>query len=201
MKKLYIFFICILFSIQLIAQDSTLISGKLESGGYGAPVVKFTQVKNQFALFVGGYGGWLINHTFLIGGGGYGLVNKINYPEGVVLDQFIPYYEKRILFGYGGLVLEYIGNHSRLIHYSVSTLIGAGGLSYYYENNFDFHDYPGNSVFVFEPAVNLELNVTTFFRINAGISYRLVRGVDKFALTNDDLSGVSINLALKFGSF
>ncbi len=206
MKKIYILLFLLLFSFNILPQDQTLISGKLESGGYGAPVVKFTSIKDNFAVFVGGYGGWLINHTFLIGGGGYGLVNAIKLP-GYVTFVGVPY-ERKIMFGYGGVILEFIGNPSNLIHYSISTLIGAGGLSYRYidyRNYTDFYDnndYPDKAVFVFEPAVNLELNITTFFRINVGGSYRMVRGSNNFIeFNNNDLSGFSANIAFKFGKF
>ncbi len=200
MKKLFIIF-TIIFSANAFAQEQTLVSGKLESGGYGAPVIKFSSVNKSFALFVGGYGGWLINHTFMIGGGGYGLVNNINFPQGPVLDYYYVPLERKIQFGYGGLMLEYIGNYEKLVHYSFSVLIGAGGITYGYRD-FEYNsDYPVNSVFVLEPAVNLEINITTFFRIDCGAGYRLVTGVNMYGLKNADMGGPSLNLAFKFGKF
>ena len=52
------------------AQDEQLVSGKIESGGFGAPVWKITQINGETAMLTGGRGGWIINHTFVIGGGG-----------------------------------------------------------------------------------------------------------------------------------
>lgn len=205
MKKIIIIVCIVVFSGLSFSQEETLLSGKIENGGYGAPVVKFSRVKNNFALFVGGYGGWLINHTFLIGGGGYGLVNKI---KGEQSAQYIYGYwdDVKIQFGYGGLYLEYIGNSNELIHYSISTLIGAGGVSYgVYNSNLYYlnTDWTRNnsSVFVLEPGINAELNVAKFFRINIGASYRFVNGVDLVGLTNSDLSGPSAGIAFKFGLF
>ena len=112
----------------------------------------------------------------------------------------------KIEFGYGGLVLEYIGKPDNLIHYSISAMIGAGEVSYslfnyemFYSGNYE--DKQSSTVFVFEPEVNVELNVTTFFRLNAGISYRLVTGTDLAGLKNNDLSGPAVNLIFKFGAF
>ena len=46
------------------AQQRTLISGDIESGGYGAPVVKISWLNGEAAVVVGAQGGWIINHSF-----------------------------------------------------------------------------------------------------------------------------------------
>lgn len=54
--------------------------------------------------------------------------------------------------------------------------------------------------FTFEPAVGLELNVTKYFRLNAGVSYRLVSGITHVSGISDAaLSGFTGEIALKFG--
>ncbi len=197
-------FVSLLISAQTFAQEETLISGPVENGGYGGPVVKFSTVSDKFAVLVGGYGGWLINHSFMIGGGGYGLVNSIHASRAAQT-----YYgtgdNLRVQFGYGGLVLEYIGIPNNLIHFSVSALIGAGGVNYnylydvylpYFENT-----QHNSSCFVLEPTAGVELNVTPFFRMNAGVGYRLVRGTDLPGITDADLSNVSGHITFKFGKF
>ena len=166
------------FSAQSFAQEQTLLSGPIESGGFGGPVVKSSQVGNKFAVFAGGYGGWLVNHTFMIGGGGYGLVNNIDAPP-VAQTYFGTTSTLRTQFGYGGLVLEYIGASDNLIHFTVGTLIGGGGVNYGYRydwSNYNYNDVGNASAcFVLEPNAGLELNITEFFRVDAGASYRLVR--------------------------
>jgi hypothetical protein len=52
-----------------------------------------------------------------------------------------------------------------------------------------------------EPALNAEVNITSFFRINAGASYRYISGLNYNNLKNEDFSGFSGALTLKFGSF
>lgn len=191
------------------AQEETLLGGGFESGGYGGPVVKFTNFNGKFAVMVGGYGGWLINHSFMIGGGGYGLVTSHypDHPPQVSGPANLSLEGSRMEFGYGGGMLEYIFKPTSVVHSSVSLLIGAGEVSLRYHDAGTFWDmmdgYEGqkDGVFVLEPSVNVELNVTTFFRVNAGGSYRLVSGASMYGLTNKDLSGPSINLALKFGAF
>jgi hypothetical protein len=171
------------------AQEETLLTGGIRSGGFGGPVVKFSQVNDSFGLFVGGRGGWIINSTFVIGGGGYGLANDVVPDDSS--SPFDPF--RRIDMGYGGLELEYIGLSNRLIHYSVYVLIGGGGVSYL--------DPISDSFFVLEPAVNVEVNLVSWFRLNGGVGYRYVTGVDGPELTNSDLSAFAGSLTFKFGKF
>ena len=110
-----------------------------------------------------------------------------------------------INFGYGGLELEYIIQSDRLIHSSVCMLIGAGGVSYRHEllddDSWDEWNSPSDAFFVFEPSANVELNIISFFRINAGVSYRFISGANLDDLKNNDLAGPSATLTLKFGKF
>ncbi len=204
MKRVAVILISFVLSASVSAQEETLINGPIENGGFGGPVVKFSQVQNKFAVLAGGYGGWLINHSFMIGGGGYGLVNNIKAPLAAHFYYGTPN-DLSIEFGYGGLVLEYIGQPDMLVHYSVSALIGAGGVGYGYYPDFNnsFYDNADHSsaFFVLEPAAGAELNVTRFFRINGGISYRLVAGAQLPWISNSDLSSLSGYLTFKFGKF
>jgi hypothetical protein len=163
--------------------EQTLIGGEFHSGGFGAPVVKFSSTVDKFAVFVGGRGGWIINHTFVLGGGGYGLANDIRLTDGGTRD---------LEFGYGGLELEYINSSDNLIHFTIYTLIGGGGIS---------TDFGEDGVFVLEPSANAELNITRYFRVNAGAGYRWVSGVDTPGLSTSDMSAFVGQLSLKFGAF
>ena len=199
MKTLFkLSIISLLLSIQIFAQEQTLVgNGEITNGGFGGPVIKYTQIKNEPAVLIGGRGGWIINHTFVIGGGGYGLANQI---EG---DNFIDFSKPYINFGYGGLELEYIIQSDQIVHFSVYTLIGAGGVNYRdnMHSSWDNWDYNSDEFFVLEPALNVEVNITSFFRINAGANYRYISGVNYDNLKNEDLAGFSGVLTLKFGSF
>ena len=65
----------------------------------------------------------------------------------------------------------------------------------------DNHTIETNEYFVFEPDLNLELNVTKFFRIGLGVGYRVVAGDDFKGYNYLDLSGVTGTLTFKFGKF
>ncbi len=200
MKILAILFITFFISgFQMFAQEETLMGkGEISNGGFGGPVIKYTQIYDKSAVLLGGRGGWIINHTFVIGGGGYGLVNHIN------ADYIIDGNQALINFGYGGLELEYIILSDQMIHFSVYSLIGAGNVNFSDQSHGDWedgHNHGNDEFFVLEPAANVELNVISFFRINAGVSYRYISGVNYNVLQNSDLAGFSGVLTLKFGSF
>ncbi|UCC12439.1 MAG: hypothetical protein JSW02_02575 [candidate division WOR-3 bacterium] len=171
--------------------DETLITERTTIGLFGGPVVKFSQVNDEFAVLVGGYGGFVINRRFVIGGGGYGLTNEIAigiYPYG-------PLYLK---CGYGGVMLGYVLGSRRIAHLFFHTLIGGGAVSLEPDYLYDWYD---DAFFVFEPGLDLEFNITRHFRMGIGGTYRFVDGIDTYGLNDDDISGASVSLTFKFGSF
>ena len=195
MKKLITFLLTVLLYISANAQEETLISGQIESGGYGGPLVQIGQIHGGTGLFVGGQGGWIINHRFVIGGKGYGLVNIVNIGNAQNL---------KLEFGCGGALLEYIISPNKLIHFSIQSMIGAGGVRYAVKDYTKDHDevnYTADAFFILEPGINLILNVTKIFRIGAGATFRYINGVKYESMTNSDLNGLSAHILLKFGEF
>jgi hypothetical protein len=191
---LVVLMIAVLVMPAFSQEEKTLISGKIESGGFGGPVLKASQINGESSLLMGGRGGWIINHTLVLGGGGYGLVTDIKAPN-TPADSGL-----YLQMGYGGFEIEYVSNSDALVHYSLHSLIGAGGVSFR-EKDWDESEEMGDTFFIAEPGANLELNVTKFFRIGAGASYRYISGVNYRGVSNSDLSGWSGNLTLKFGKF
>jgi hypothetical protein len=182
------------------AQEAeTLIDGKVDHGGFGGPVVKFTSVLSEFGVLAGGRGGWIIDflpeHTLVLGGGGYGLANYIDVDRTTTGGE--PLY---LELGYGGFEMEYVNRTNELVHFTVQLLIGAGGVDYREKDEGDGIGQ-NDAFFALEPGVNLDLNVTHFFRIGGGVSYRYLRGVDLDAIGDADVSGVAGQVTFKFGSF
>jgi hypothetical protein len=186
MKRIVIVGILALLPGAVQAQQQTLVDGPIRSGGFGAPVLKFTEINEQFGFFVGGRGGWIINESLVLGGGGYGLTNQAH----LAFDA--------LEMGYGGLDLEYVNRPNELVHVSLAVLLGGGGATYFPSNSLAGF-YSG--FFVVEPAANIMLNVTPIFRIGVGASYRAVESLSLPELTNRDLSGFSGNIQFKFGMF
>ncbi len=185
----------VLLTIPVLAQEETLIGEEFHSGGFGGPEVKIGPMLGTTGVFVGGRGGWIINHTYVIGGGGYGLANDVRVKDITINGQ--PAY---LGFGYGGLFLEVIGNSDKLIHYTIGLMIAGGGVEYR-DSLYDWNDHNWDAVFVLEPAVSVEMNITSFFRLGLGASYRFVSGVNTYGLTNKELSNATGTIILKFGTF
>jgi hypothetical protein len=218
----------IFFSFSATAQEEVLFGGKLVNGGYGGPTISFGQFNDEMGLFVGGRGGWIINHTFSVGAGGWGLVSNNRVKD---YSQVVHFWGYDSLgrwdeidkidsswyitdMGYGGIILEYIYNSHKIVHLTGSLLIGAGSMAYNNEpntqrNNNMMYEYNDNvsfdrkrsDFFVLEPALNAEFNIASWFRINTGVSYRFVTSLDMPKTTNSQISGLSGNIILKFGRF
>lgn len=177
------------------AQEEQLISDKIESGGFGGPVWKVTQVNGETTFLSGGRGGWIINHTFVIGGGGYSTMMDVN--SGLTNPKNG---EKLYLrLEYSGLELEYIHRSSRMVHWTVLALIGGGHLEIR-EHDPDV-TFAKDNFFITDANVNAEINVLKWMRVNIGAGYRLAFGVDAQGLSNGDIGGPEAQVTVKFGSF
>ncbi len=193
-----------------VLNQETLLSGKIAHGGFGGPVVKGTYMDEEYELLVGGRMGYIIDHKFVIGLAGYGMVTNHVVREHAIPDSTIQLY-----MGYGGLDLEYRFNPKDLINFSVTTLIGAGGASLMYKDpNDDWDDdddededrhIDSDAFFVLEPGVNVMVNVAKYFKCGIGASYRYINGVEfdtkLVDVKDEDLSGFSIMLNFEGGFF
>ncbi len=218
MKKLLTLALAILFIIPAIAQEkegekekekdprddiNTLFS-RVEvdfTGGFIGPELKVGNVYDDNALFVGGRMGVILNRKISFGLGGYGLVSRSSFDVNEITQE--P--KIRIGMGYGGLVTEYILFSNKTVHFTIPVLVGAGGITLY-EDDGDFWDDDWYSVdnsaaFVVEPGVNVELNLTKYFRLHAGASYRYFYGTDLLYVKDEDLSDLTFNFGVKFGFF
>ncbi|MBP7461471.1 MAG: hypothetical protein KBA26_09290 [Candidatus Delongbacteria bacterium] len=205
MKRLVMIGIGILWLFgQAMAKDSiedssqVLFSRIVSHGGYGGISFQMASINDETGFLVGGYGGWLINHTFMMGIGGYGLVND------VIDDRTILYYDKKMNFGYGGFMMEWICQYKKLIHPTVSCLIGGGAVST--NDLMGVHldwdnDWDEQSFFVVEPAIHLQLNVARYVRANIGASYRYVSSFDHDGIDQKDVSGFNGRISFLFGKF
>lgn len=194
MKKLVWITIVTIIAVPLLAQEETLFSGRFESGGFGGPVWKASAFDGEFGLMSGGRGGWIINHTLVIGGGGYSTTWDIK--TDLVNDSGE---ELFLEMSYGGLDLEYIKNSDEMIHYTFGALFGAGTV------RLEAHDpqekYKSDTFFIMEPAANIEINIFQWFRVCGGVSYRFVTAIDEDVFDSMELSGIAGTVTLKFGAF
>lgn len=205
LKSIFAVLIFLLFyfipNLSYAQQTEILFDGDVTHGGFGGPVVQIGNVAGSGAVWVGGRGGWIINlseqHTISLGGGGFGLATNHLAPDPQIGDPDIDYYA---FSGYGGFIFEYTNRSYKLAHFTISSLTGAGAIGLR-ESNYENFEDEVDTYFVFEPAVHAELNVTTFFRISAGLGYRFTSGIDSFGFSDSDFSGFNAIITFKFGGF
>ena len=115
-------------------------------------------------------------------------------------------------FGYMGLFTQYTYKPNSLFHFSGQLLLGLGSTKDYQQpktSPFDnFGNITGPGFYVFEPGINAEMNFHTKVRFVAGLGYRFVFGLDSTDplvsitnVNNGDLSGLSVNIGVKFGAY
>lgn len=183
-------------------------TGHKANGGFGAIENKFTKINGEYANMAGIYGGWYINHRFLLGVAGAAVTNNIPVPEEFSTVPGVP---MSYQYGQFGLMTEYTLWSHRAIHFSFGVMNGAGFTVQYqrhdynddweWDNPDDNYPKDTNFFFVTEPGVRLEMNILKWMRFTPGVSYRYAYGSDAEGLSDDDISGISYNLTLKFGKF
>lgn len=113
--------------------------------------------------------------------------------------------------GFAGLVLEPKITPDDPVHFTTPIFLGIGGASYTTSETFpEWKD--GDLVFkrkvldtdgflVFEPGVQLEVNLFRFMRFSAGAGYRWVKGMNLSNVDAEVLNGPTFTTSLKFGKF
>jgi hypothetical protein len=181
-------------------------NNRFQSGGYGGFGAGYTQIDGKDAITTSGRGAWIIGHGLAIGIAGTGFVNDFHY------DTFLEE-DVNLVGGYGGLLIEPIILGRSPVHISIPLIAGVGGIAYtrssWTGNNWEYTDTwveDSDTYLIFEPGVELEFNILRFFRIAAGISYRLTSDIslleyDPGVIPSDVLNGYTAGITFKFGKF
>lgn len=183
-----------------VKETKTVLGKNTKARGFGSLDLKVSKFKNDHALLVGAHGGVLLDNRFILGLGGYGLTTNVDF-EGTD-----PIGKQYLYGGYGGLVLGAVIAPREMVHIYIPVLIGAGGMEVtdqnYFQGRFDSNHFTESSAFfVVEPGIEVEINMTKFFKIGIGGSYRWIRESNLVNITDDDLSNFSGQISFKFGSF
>ena len=197
MRQLVVVLVLLLFAAGAVAQDEEPRQGAGGGGHFGAPVVKYTVVRDQGTVMFGGRGGWNVTPSLLIGGGLYATMTEVDAREGAVPDAPGPLDVKFESFGFD---LEYAVKPEAPTHLTLDAFFGGAAVHYMRDKTEDQH---GETDFVFlvEPAVGVEQRVTDWLHLNLAASYRLVSGVEQPGLEDGDINGAAAVLAVKFGRF
>ena len=164
---------------------------ELSLDGFGGPMVHLTQLRGEPVVFFGGRGAGNVTEHFIVGGGGCGLLGTIAIPAASPASR-----RTLMKMGYGGLELGYVFNPEDVVNVSANLLMGAGMLI-----RIDAAGAKRDYVWFFavEPAVYVNVNLTSFLRINLGVKYRRPGGIDVAWISSRELQGFAGSIALLFG--
>ena len=172
-----------------------------EGGVYAAFTMGYSVIDNRNAVLFGGRFGWLASHSIGIGFGATGFMNEFHYEP--ILGRDVS-----LAGGYGGLYIEPILFPRFPVHLSFPILFGAGGISYISKENPQNNNLIEDSeaFLLFEPAAEIELNLTTFCRLAIGVSYRFPTSFNigksgTHIAHAESLKEVNYTMSLKFGKF
>ena len=86
------------------------------------------------------------------------------------------------------------------MHFTLESFIGGGEINLHYNSNGDdlLND---DQVFVVDPTLNAELNITNYMKITLGAGYRFVTGVSLESLGNENFSSPLFRASIRFGAF
>jgi hypothetical protein len=181
------------------AGDQVLVGLRPYShGGWFGVDTRITSLVGADAIIAGVRGGWLINRRLSVGLAAYGNVTtRINtgytLPSGRTAG---------LEFAYGGLELGYITRPAKLLHMSLWSVVGGGAVSFRdHAVEPGRSDLPVDGLFVVEPGVSTEVNVSRRVRIALGTSYRIIDGARLSGLERDALDGFATSLTFKVGKF
>ncbi len=202
-KNVFLFIVGVLFSFPVFAQDKqeqeeeNLFNSVSFSNvsGFGGLMIQFAELKDEVAVFTGTGGGILINQQFYFGGYGIGMTTEHEYATEI--DSI----RNQVDYGHGGFWIGYINKPYKLIHWGISSKMGWGKMFLYEKNNYD-NSIAKELVFVVTPQAEVEINFTKWFKLNTGIGYKLVSGIDKSSIYDErDFNGPFAMISFIFGGF
>lgn len=160
---------------------------KLKVSGIGGFNMAFSSFNTYYAVSTGGSMGVLFNKQLFVGG----------YGQSASLDRVVEINNEEyrdVNLNHGGFWLGYIILPNFPIHPVISTQAGWGKAR--------LDDYYKDYVFVINPMIEVQLNVTRFFRIAVGGHYTFVSDVNSIpTMSTSDFSGPGGTLSFRFGWF
>jgi len=186
--RTFLFSIVLFCATTISAQDKFELKtisqkGHKSIGGYGTVTNEVTSIANKSYYSLGGYGGVLLNHKVLLGG-----LGKVVF-TGNTNTQY-----NQSTFVYFGPYTEYLINPENVVHFSIGVMGGMGIYSSVFGEKSDL-------IFVSEPKVGVQVNVTNFMRVTGNIGYRYAANNKYESFKSDDFNSLTAGIGLSFGKF
>ena len=142
-----------------------------ESISFGSPSIRLTELNDQNGVLLG----------FGIG--------KIFNPGCIGIAGFNGIFDT-VEISYGGVTLGTVINHRHIVNFTAYTLIGAGILDH---DTTDIMD----KVWIVEPTLEMNINLTKEVKTLIGVSYRYVGDVELDGYTKSNVSHASLMTGIK----
>ncbi|SRR5581483_9640391 len=187
--------LCLLWSAAHAQQTQTLVDSSSTVGSVWSFETKTNSIQGNVGSAIGINWGAVIDRSLVFGIGG-----EVN------LSHTVTNYSYLELLG------QYIAEGDRLFHFGGQLSLGFGSVKDYEHPKtslFDnFFNTSGTGFYFIEPQGFGELNISMKTRLIIGLGYFFATGIDatnlniaKSKVTDRDLSGVTVTLSLKFGSY
>jgi hypothetical protein len=191
MKRwLVVVVMCFLLAYSAQAGERQLLSvGSMSIGGYAAPAIKLAEIMGEGHLLMGGQAAFIVNDHIYLGIEG-----------GTTIDDIGGGYASYSYFG--GFLGTFI-RPTEAIHYYVEIgastgNISSGGASPAASSTGDMR---AEDFTIFAPGAGVAFNVSDNAKVMLGVSYRFASSVDRDDISDDDVGGYSVNVALAIGKF
>jgi len=173
---------------------------RVGNSAFIAPDFKITDFNGKTSGVAGAFGGYLVENTFFIGAGGYGLTDTSSQRD----------------LWYFGLVTGVYINRDHPVGYGFKALIGGGEATLaqqYYAYAPSRRGGPvapvyvtggyHSGIFVFEPEANVVVHMNRHLALTGGVGYRFTGdpywGYGYNGYSTDGLNGVTGTVSLQIG--
>ena len=191
-----VLFVCCLTLLLLpsTGHAGSIFSGHVDTNGFIEPMVQIGDFYTDTVTFLGARGGVIFDHKLMAGASIYTMLSDV-----IITTEEDS--TRLVKVTYGGFELEYTFWSDSVVHPTISTLLGVGGIKYRNPLVGSFYDPDSDTVFVAAPMLQIMINITDFARLAFGGGYRYVSGVDLRELSDSDTSGAYGSVGLKLGAF
>ena len=192
MKNIHIYLLFAgLLSLQYTQAQEVLIDRDVKISGMGGPILEIGGINGEIGVASGGAGAVLLENFFV---GGYGV--GTTYGNTMWDNE-----EYDLNLDHGGLWIGYYSDMIKLVHIQASIKGGVGTARLDSRRDFTSFTNEQDQVFALQPEIGAAVNITKFFKIQGGVGYRWVSGVQLPNLRNRDFSSPTFQLSFMFGWF
>lgn len=181
-------------------------------GFFFEPEMKFYFQNQRFnepvALVLGSKTAMVFNKNFIFGISGHGKVTPstyygvYKYKDDYSGEEITHSNQKmRTEYGYAGIIFGGIVKPNKAVHASFTSLFGGGTSNEFIikDNGSKGTTFNSPTFFILEPTIDLEANLSKFFRLKAGVTYKYILASKFESLSSNDLSGIGLQIGVKIG--